>query len=290
MANFSLPPVLSPAATCGAVFPTRPPRRSTRHCLVPPALSLAVRRLSSPSPNPGAARSGGGICEMLLCCAPSPHRVQAFPPLHPTCVLSSSGEQGRSEKSKRQRVKAQSFRADGYLPAAEGPAEDLLGSAARPLQLPDAEALASWLRSCGSLAGVRGVHAVALRSLGSLGVFVSNNLISAYVEFDEVMDARKVFDGMHERSVVSWMAMMNGYRKLGCHGEVRWLFLDMLASGVQGNSLTFVCLLKSRRRYPGAAGSRVHCERWVEECDCGQRRRALLRAVWRCHQRLSYLR
>ncbi|GJN06886.1 hypothetical protein PR202_ga24658 [Eleusine coracana subsp. coracana] len=210
---------------------------------------------------------------MLLCCSPSPPRVQAFsplPPLHPSCVLSSSGEQGRSKKSKQQRVKAQFFHAkvrslraqshqvDGYCSAAEDPGGNLAGSAAP--SLPDAEALASCLRSCGSLAGVRGVHAVALRSLGSLGIFVSNNLISAYSRFDEVLDARKVFDEMPERSVVSWTAMMNGYRERGHHGEVRRLFLDMVASGAQGNGLTFVCLLKScgQRRH-ASLGRQVHC-------------------------------
>ncbi|KAK3119847.1 hypothetical protein QOZ80_9AG0676230 [Eleusine coracana subsp. coracana] len=183
---------------------------------------------------------------MLLCCSPSPPRVQAFsplPPLHPSCVLSSSGEQGRSKKSKQQRVKAQFFHAkvrslraqshqvDGYCSAAEDPGGNLAGSAAP--SLPDAEALASCLRSCGSLAGVRGVHAVALR---------------------------KVFDEMPERSVVSWTAMMNGYRERGHHGEVRRLFLDMVASGAQGNGLTFVCLLKScgQRRH-ASLGRQVHC-------------------------------
>jgi pentatricopeptide repeat protein len=212
---------------------------------------------------------------MLLCRAPSPPRVQSFsplPPLHPSCAprgVLSSGEQRRG-KNKQQRVKAQSFHAkvrslraqshqdDDYCPVADDPGGDLPGSAA-PL-LPDAEALASWLRSCRSLTGVRMAHAVALRSLGNLGVFVSNNLISAYARFDEVLDARKVFDEMTERSVVSWTAMMNGYQKLGHHSEARRLFLDMVATGVQGNSLTYVCLLKScGERHDARLGRQVHC-------------------------------
>jgi pentatricopeptide repeat protein len=222
-----------------------------------------------------AKRSGGGI-QMLLCRAPSPPRVQSFsplPPLHPSCAprgVLSPGDQRRGKKNKQQRVKVQSFHAkvrslraqshqdDGYCPAADDPGGDLPGSAA-PL-LPDAEALASWLRSCRSLTGVRRAHAVALRSLGNLGVFVSNNLITAYARFDEVLDARKVFDEMPERSVVSWTAMMNEYQKLGHHSEVRRLFLDMVATGVQGNSLTYVCLLKSRgERRDARLGRQVHC-------------------------------
>ncbi|RLN18918.1 pentatricopeptide repeat-containing protein [Panicum miliaceum] len=214
---------------------------------------------------------------MLLCCSPFRPRIQTCPPpppLHPSSlplIVLSSGEKERSKKSKFHPVRAQAFksknqslptqshRADGHGdPTDEDPRGDLPGSAAP--SLPDAEAVAFWLRSCRSAAGVRRAHAVALRSLDSLGVFVSNNLISGYLTFDEVADARMVFDQMPEKSVVSWTAMMNGYRKLGRHGEVVRLFLGMLATGMQGNSLTFVCLLKScGERCDAKMGRQVHC-------------------------------
>ncbi|CAN6283712.1 unnamed protein product [Urochloa humidicola] len=173
---------------------------------------------------------------MLLCSSPFPPRIQICspaPPLHPSGLprsVVSSGEQGRSKKSKSHRVRAQDFksrsqpllaqsrRADGHGdPADEDSGGDSLGSPPPPL--PDAEAVALSLRSCRSAAGVRRAHAVALRSLDSLGVFVSNNLISAYVKFDEVADARRLFDEMPDRSIISWTAMMNGYQKLGRHSE-----------------------------------------------------------------------
>ncbi|RCV43505.1 hypothetical protein SETIT_9G299200v2 [Setaria italica] len=214
---------------------------------------------------------------MLLCCSPFPPGIQTCsppPPLHPGSLprsLLSSGEQGRSKKSKSHRLRAQDFksknqsllsqshRGDGHGDSAdEDPAGDLPDSAVP--SLPDAEAVAFWLRSCRSTASVRRAHAVALRSLDNLGVFVSNNLISAYVKFDEVEGARKVFDEMPERSVVSWTAIMNGYQKLGRHSEVVRLFLDMLATGVKGNSLTFVCLLKScGEQCDAKLGRQVHC-------------------------------
>lgn len=214
---------------------------------------------------------------MLLCCCPFPHQIQTCAPrspFHQSCLPRSSlsfGEQGRSKKSKSHRVRAQVFksknqslrsqshRADGHgHPADKIPRKDLPRSAAP--SLPDAEAVAFWLRFCRSALDVRRTHAVALRSLGSLGLFVSNNLISAYVRFDGAANARKVFDEMRERSVVSWTAMMNGYQKLGRHGEVVRLLMGMLAAGVQGNSLTFVCLLKScGERCDAKLGQQVHC-------------------------------
>ncbi|KAF8780296.1 hypothetical protein HU200_001700 [Digitaria exilis] len=213
---------------------------------------------------------------MLLCCSPFPPRISCPPPaLQPSSFPRSvlgSGEQGRSKKSKFSRVRAQQafksknqslrsqpHRSDGHGdPADEDPGGDLPYFAAPPL--PDAEAVAFWLRFCRTAAGVRRAHAVALRSFGSLGVFVSNNLISAYVRFDEIADARKVFDEMPERSVVSWTAMMNGYQKLSCHDEVVRLFFDMVATGLEGNSLTFVCLLKfCGERCDAKLGRQVHC-------------------------------
>ncbi|CAD6212265.1 unnamed protein product [Miscanthus lutarioriparius] len=151
----------------------------------------------------------------------------------------SSGEQRRSKKSKFHRVRAQVLksknqslrRADGYgEPADKIPRKDLPCSAAP--SLPDVAA------------GRRGGRVLA----------------TAYVRFDEAANARKVFDGMRERSVVSWTAMMNGYQKLGRHGEVVRLLMDMLAAGVHGNSLTFVCLLKScGERCDARLGQQVHC-------------------------------
>lgn len=206
---------------------------------------------------------------MLFFFSPSPPRIQIYPlpPFQPYSFprrVRSSGER-KSKKAKHHRVRAQYFPAknhtlgaqthpgDGYDPPEQDPGEELPGS-------PDAEALASWLRSCGSAADVRRVHATAVRSLDGLGTFVANNLISAYVRCHEVSDARKVFDEMPERSVVSWTTMMNGYQKLGRYGEVVRLFLDMVGSGVQGNSLTFVCLLKSCGEQCNVKlGRQVHC-------------------------------
>lgn len=216
---------------------------------------------------------------MLLCCCHFPHQIQICAPrspFHPSCLpqsLLGSGEQERSKKSKFHRLRAQVFKSknqplrsqshradDRGDPADKIPRkrEDLPCSSAPSLQ--DAEAVAFWLRFCRSALDVRITHAVALRSLGSLGLFVSNNLISAYGRFDGAANARKVFDEMPERSIVSWTAMMSGYQKLGHHGEVVRLLMDMLAAGVQGNSLTFVCLLKScGERCDAKLGQQVHC-------------------------------
>uniref|UniRef100_A0ACD6A261 Uncharacterized protein n=1 Tax=Avena sativa TaxID=4498 RepID=A0ACD6A261_AVESA len=206
---------------------------------------------------------------MLFCCFLSPPGIQAYraPPFQPSSFpqrVRSSGEH-KSKKGEHQYSRGQSFRAKvqslrsearpygDHGPPKQDPEGDSPGS-------PDAEALASRLPSCGSVADVRKVHAVSVRSPDAPGIFVANNLISSYARFMEISDARKVFDEMSERSVVSWTAMMNAYRKSGNCSEVVSLFLDMVGSGVQGNSLSFVCLLKSCGEQRNTKlGQQVHC-------------------------------
>lgn len=206
---------------------------------------------------------------MLFCCSPSPPGIETYrlPPSRQSSFLrraQSSGEH-KSKKAEHQYFRAPSFRTkdqslqvqslpdDGYGPAEQDSEGNSPGS-------PDAEALASLLRSCGSVDDVRRVHAISVRSPDGPGMFVANNLINAYARFHEISDARKVFDEMPDKSVVSWTAIINGYQKSGNYNEVVRLFLDMVGSGVRGNSLTFVCLLKScGEQCNTKLGRQVHC-------------------------------
>nr|CAD1825204.1 unnamed protein product [Ananas comosus var. bracteatus] len=77
--------------------------------------------------------------------------------------------------------------------------------------------------------------------------------------FRELWDARKVFDGMPERNVVSWTAVLNGFLNMGLDDEVLVLFKEMVVSDVEANGLTFVCLLKyCGNRFDVDLGKQVH--------------------------------
>ena len=211
---------------------------------------------------------------MLFCCSLSPPGIQTYP-LPPFQQQSSSPRKVRSfgrhksSKAEHQYFRAQSFRArardqplraQAHPDGGYGPPEQDPEAEGHSPGSPDAETLASWLRSCGTVADVRRVHGVAVRSPDGPGIFLANNLITSYARFHEISDARKVFDEMPERTVVSWTAMMNGYQKSGNYSEVVRLFLDMMASGERGNSLSFVCLLKSCGEQSNAKlGRQVHC-------------------------------
>ncbi|KAJ6352830.1 hypothetical protein OIU76_001944 [Salix suchowensis] len=83
----------------------------------------------------------------------------------------------------------------------------------------DSSLLALWLQTCYRVKDVRRIHAVFLKCLSDSGTYVNNNLLSAYLKLGELLEARKVFDAMPERNVVSWTAMINGYFKFGLDDE-----------------------------------------------------------------------
>ncbi|KAF2291459.1 hypothetical protein GH714_024409 [Hevea brasiliensis] len=83
----------------------------------------------------------------------------------------------------------------------------------------DSGVLALWLRSCYRAKEVKRIHAVALKCLRNSVTYVNNNMISAYLKLGQLIEARKVFDGMPERNVVSWTAMINGYISFGLDDE-----------------------------------------------------------------------
>ncbi|KAL9241789.1 hypothetical protein vseg_015855 [Gypsophila vaccaria] len=70
-------------------------------------------------------------------------------------------------------------------------------------------------------------------------------MVSGLVAVGEVDDARGVFDRMPERNVVSWSAMINGYVASGRAQEAFELFAEMLEEGVVPNEFTLVMLLRA---------------------------------------------
>nr|UPT48378.1 pentatricopeptide repeat protein AaPPR5 [Agave angustifolia] len=123
----------------------------------------------------------------------------------------------------------------------------------------DPRSISSHLKSCTSLQEVKCVHAVAVRAQQSSVTYVGNNLISGYLRFSALDHARKLFDEMPERNIVTWTTILNGYHKLGLDEEVVEVFEGLIESSVQANSLTFVCLLKScGNRFDFELGRQVH--------------------------------
>ncbi|KAK4390213.1 Pentatricopeptide repeat-containing protein, chloroplastic [Sesamum angolense] len=108
----------------------------------------------------------------------------------------------------------------------------------------DSSTIGRWLQSCSNVEEIRKVHAIVIKWMKEPVVFVNNNLISVYIKFGNLVAARRVFNNMLEKNVVSWTAMLNGYQKHGIGNEALRLFIEFVDSGLHGNSQTYVSLLK----------------------------------------------
>lgn len=104
--------------------------------------------------------------------------------------------------------------------------------------------IAHWIQSCSGIREIRKIHAWTLKNLKDSYVFLDNNLISGYVKCGELVEARKVFDKMLDRNVVSWTAMLNGYVKFGFDAEALRFFDKFVENGFSWNSKTFVCAMQ----------------------------------------------
>ncbi|XP_057813455.2 pentatricopeptide repeat-containing protein At4g21065 [Cryptomeria japonica] len=75
------------------------------------------------------------------------------------------------------------------------------------------------------------------------GTFFQNNLINVYVKCGGLGDARKVFDELTERDVISWNIIIAAYRRDGCPHEALSLFRQMQRTCVQPDQFTFASVL-----------------------------------------------
>ncbi|KAK7337277.1 hypothetical protein VNO77_17842 [Canavalia gladiata] len=93
--------------------------------------------------------------------------------------------------------------------------------------LPDIHTYSSVIKACSSMCKPlegKSLHASAFRCGVEHDMFVGTSLVDMYGKGGEIGDARKVFDGMSHRSVVSWTAMVVGYVTVGDVVEAKKLF------------------------------------------------------------------
>ncbi|KAG2633010.1 hypothetical protein PVAP13_2NG284000 [Panicum virgatum] len=107
---------------------------------------------------------------------------------------------------------------------------------------PDAFTYPSVLRACaeaGDLALGRAVHVRAADAGMDGHLFFQNALVSMYAKCGDLVAARRVFDGMGHRDVVSWNSMISGYAASGLWREAVELFNRMRADAFDFNSVTW---------------------------------------------------
>ncbi|KAH9612298.1 hypothetical protein KSS87_015750, partial [Heliosperma pusillum] len=112
----------------------------------------------------------------------------------------------------------------------------------------DQNTLPAVLKSVAGLSVLRvgkRVHGYAVvREFGS-ELAHCNALISMYGKCGDLSSARNVFDGMPERNLITWCAMMGGYGMHGDFEEIFGLFDGLLEMGVKPDKAAFTTVLTS---------------------------------------------
>eukprot|EP01018_Ginkgo_biloba_P026026 Gb_12004 [translate_table: standard] len=113
---------------------------------------------------------------------------------------------------------------------------------------PDLNTFASVLPACGDLGALEQgieIHQDIIRSGILSDVVVDSALVDMYAKCGSINMARKLFDKMHQRDVISWTAMIAGYAMHGCGKEALKLFEQMQHFGIRPNHVTLVSVLSA---------------------------------------------
>ncbi|ESQ53725.1 hypothetical protein EUTSA_v10027054mg [Eutrema salsugineum] len=97
--------------------------------------------------------------------------------------------------------------------------------------------------STGFLEQGKWVHAYMIKSGEKLVAFAGNTLIDMYAKSGSIHDARKIFDRLAKRDVVSWNSLLTAYAQHGFGKEAVCLFEEMRRAGIPPNEISFLSVL-----------------------------------------------
>ncbi|XP_024931414.2 pentatricopeptide repeat-containing protein At4g18520, chloroplastic-like [Ziziphus jujuba] len=104
------------------------------------------------------------------------------------------------------------------------------------------------LKACGEekeLKFGRQLHGSIVKKMYKNDVFIGTSLVDMYAKCGEILDARKVFNGMRNRNTVTWTSIIAGYAREGLGQEAINLFRVMKGRNIFANNLTIVSILRA---------------------------------------------
>ncbi|XP_057873023.2 pentatricopeptide repeat-containing protein At4g30700-like [Cryptomeria japonica] len=111
---------------------------------------------------------------------------------------------------------------------------------------PDSTTFASILPACAKMGALKqgiDIHQ-SIKDRGILSdIVVATSLVDMYAKCGSIDMARELFDGMPQRNVHSWTAMIGGYAQNGFVEKALETFKQMQLAGVKPNSATFASVL-----------------------------------------------
>ncbi|GER35047.1 pentatricopeptide repeat-containing protein [Striga asiatica] len=124
---------------------------------------------------------------------------------------------------------------------------------------PDQHTFPRALKSCGGLGSVRvgeEIHRHVIKSGFSKNAFVANALVDMYAKCGNISRARKVFDAIEGKELVSWNSMINGYLKHGLISKALSAFRKMVEEGFEPDQVTLSAVLAGGPHY--RIGTQIH--------------------------------
>ncbi|KAF8398404.1 hypothetical protein HHK36_017331 [Tetracentron sinense] len=112
---------------------------------------------------------------------------------------------------------------------------------------PDDHIFPSATKSCAILSRSdigQSIHSLVVKTGFDSDVFVGSSMVDMYAKCGEINDARRVFDQMPVRNVVSWSGMIYGYAQLGDNEEALSLFKKALKVDLEVNDFTFSSVIR----------------------------------------------
>ncbi|CAK7348856.1 unnamed protein product [Dovyalis caffra] len=112
----------------------------------------------------------------------------------------------------------------------------------------DGFTFSSMLNSCGTSGSCdlgRQMHGLAIKLSFDLDVLVASGLVDMYAKNENIDDARKAFDGMAARNVVSWNTMVVGYGRLGDGEEAMKILKGMFQEDLGPDEITLASIISS---------------------------------------------
>ncbi|XP_026664424.2 pentatricopeptide repeat-containing protein At4g38010 [Phoenix dactylifera] len=138
---------------------------------------------------------------------------------------------------------------------------------------PNMATLVCALVACGRLGDVntgKGIHGLILKHEGEFGVVVGNALLDMYVKCECLDEARRIFEELQERDIVSWTSIISGLVQCKQPKEAIEMFHEMCASGLEPDKVTLSSVLSACASLGLLdSGKWVHdyIERWGIEWD-----------------------
>ncbi|XP_061355843.1 pentatricopeptide repeat-containing protein At2g34400 [Gastrolobium bilobum] len=113
---------------------------------------------------------------------------------------------------------------------------------------PDEMSLVSVLGACGELGNLdlgRWVEGFVVEHNMTLNSYIGSALISMYAKCGDLVSARRVFDSMAKKDVITWNAVISGYAQNGMADEAISLFHGMKEEYINPNKITLTAVLSA---------------------------------------------